>query len=235
MYFSEPKTLIVIYKNEMLVNQLKKLIYTNDDIDEDNIVGVKDGSVRIVAWTEEVWKAQKKAGNISNKVLFLGDFKDTKALVPIMDTKFDQYGIKYGWAGNQALIVSDPNVFSNSELYNEFLSELEKYPLPDGINPATKEVVTKELAEQQGQTQITPSPNDDQKSKKKFNLTTAIGKTISFAGKTAKVVSASVSQTLSEINSAINDLPADRNVITTQQYFFAIMKFYENHMEEYLA
>ena len=66
-------------------------------------------------------------------------------------------------------------------------------------------------------------------------MTTAIGKTISFAGKTAKVVSASVSQTLSEINSAINDLPADRNVITTQQYFFAIMKFYENHMEEYLA
>ena len=46
MSFSEPRSLIVIYKHEMLVNQLKKLIYTNDDIDEDNIIGVKDTCCR---------------------------------------------------------------------------------------------------------------------------------------------------------------------------------------------
>lgn len=57
MSFFEPKTLIVIYKKEMLVNQLKKLVETNDDLNEDSIVGVRDGSVRIVSWTEEVWKA----------------------------------------------------------------------------------------------------------------------------------------------------------------------------------
>lgn len=235
MYFSEPKTLIVIYKNEMLVNQLKKLVETNDDLNEDTIVGVRDGSVRIVSWTEEVWKAQKKAGNISNKVLFLGDFKDTKTLLPIMEKKFDRFGIKYGWAGNQALIVSDPNVFSNNVLYKEFLDELALYPLPEVIKPVHSDEGTTALENQAQKDDTLPDANMEQKTKKRFNLTTAIGKTINFAGKTAKAVSTSMSHTFSEINSAINDLPADRFVITTQQYYYAIMSFYENHMEEFLT
>ncbi len=235
MFYSEPKTLIVIYKNEMLVNQLKKLVETNDDLNEETIVGVRDGSVRIVSWTEEVWKAQKKAGNISNKVLYLGDFKDTKTLLPIMETKFDRFGIKYGWAGNQALIVSDPNVFSNNVLYKEFLDELALYSLPEVIKPVHSDEGATALENQAQQEDTLPDANMEQKAKKRFNLTSAIGKTINFAGKTAKAVSASVSHTFSEINSAINDLPDDRNVIITQQFYYAIMKFYENHMEEFLT
>ncbi len=61
--FNEKKTLIVVYKNELMLNQLKKLVETNDDGEGDNIVGTRDGSVQIVAWTESVWKDQKKAGN----------------------------------------------------------------------------------------------------------------------------------------------------------------------------
>ncbi len=235
MFYAEPKTLIVIYKNELLVNQIKKLVETNDDTNEETIVGVRDGSVRIVSWTEEMWKAQKKAGNISNKVLFLGDFKDTKTLIPIMETKFDKYGIKYGWAGNQALIVSDPNVFADKGLYKEFLDELEVYPLPDAIKPVHADAETAALEKQEQANESLPEATVEQKTRKKFNLTSAIGKTINFAGKTAKAVSASVSHTFSEINSAINDLPADRFVITTQQYYYAIMKYYENHMEEFMT
>ena len=232
MSFFEPKTLIVIYKKEMLVNQLKKLVETNDDLSDESIVGVRDGSVRIVSWTEEVWKAQKKAGNISNKVLFLGDFKDTKALIPVMETKLDKYGIKYGWAGNQALIVSDPNVFADKDLYKEFLAELGKYPLPDTIKPALVEEANIECQDPSAEA---ISETKQEKEKKKFKLTSAIGKTINLAGKTAKVVSASVSHTFSEIDSAINDLPADRGLIVTQQYYYAIMQFYENHMEEFMT
>ena len=39
MYYMEPKTLIVVYKDELLVNQLKKLIETKDDGDENAVVG----------------------------------------------------------------------------------------------------------------------------------------------------------------------------------------------------
>ena len=51
MFFNESQqtTLIVVYKDELLTNQLKKYVETNDDIDEENVVGTKDGSVKIVA------------------------------------------------------------------------------------------------------------------------------------------------------------------------------------------
>ena len=53
--FNKTKSLIVVYKDEMLVNQLKKLVETKDDISDDEIVGTRDNSVKIVPWTEKVW------------------------------------------------------------------------------------------------------------------------------------------------------------------------------------
>ena len=246
MFYSEPKTLIVVYRNELLVNQLKKLVETNDDLDEESIVGVRDGSVRIVSWTEKVWNDQKKAGNINNRVLFLGDFKDTKTLIPIMETKYDNYGIKYGWAGNQALIVADPTVFSDRDIYGKFIDCIKQYDLPDNLKPVepledNKEVLPKEelpkevmpetsgeLKEEKAEAAVEAKP------KKKIGFATAIGKTISFVGKAANTISSGVSHTVSQISSAIDDLPADRLVLMTQQYYLGIMKFYENHLEEFM-
>ena len=61
------KTLIVVCKDEMYINQLRKLVETKDDGDS-SITGTQDGTIQIVAWDEKTWLAQKKAGNISNKV-----------------------------------------------------------------------------------------------------------------------------------------------------------------------
>ena len=60
MFFTEPTTLIVVYKDELLVNQLKKLVETKDDENEDTAVGTKDGSVNIVSWSEKVWLERKR-------------------------------------------------------------------------------------------------------------------------------------------------------------------------------
>lgn len=81
--FTMPKTLIVIYKDEMLMNQLKKLVETNDDSESGDIVGTTDDSINIVSWTEKVWLGNKKAGNIKDKVLFLGEIKGTDKLIPV--------------------------------------------------------------------------------------------------------------------------------------------------------
>ena len=51
MYY-EPKTLIVVYKDEMLANQMKKLIETKDDT-EDGLTGTRDSSINVVTWTEK--------------------------------------------------------------------------------------------------------------------------------------------------------------------------------------
>lgn len=81
--FTMPKTLIVVYKDEMLMNQLKKLVETNDDSESGDIVGTTDDSINIVSWTEKVWLGNKKAGNIKDKVLFLGEIKGTDKLIPV--------------------------------------------------------------------------------------------------------------------------------------------------------
>ena len=124
------QTLIVVCKDEMYINQLRKLVETKDDGDS-SITGTQDGSIQIVAWDEKTWLAQKKAGNISNKVLFIGDVKGVNKLLPIIDIQFNEYGVKYGWAGNQAAIWIDTKEIGDEETYMEFLKKLNELPIPE--------------------------------------------------------------------------------------------------------
>ena len=142
MFYSEPTTLIVVYKDELLVNQIKKLVETKDDMDATTAVGTKDGTVNIVSWTEKVWLDQKKAGNINNKVLFLGDIKGTDKLTPIVDIKFDEFGVKYGWAGTQAVLFVDPKAISKKEDYDAFLAKLNALPVPEKLKVKIEDTPT---------------------------------------------------------------------------------------------
>ena len=142
MFYTEPTTLIVVYKDELLVNQIKKLVETKDDTDSDTAVGTKDGSVSIVYWTEKVWLEQKKAGNINNKVLVLGDIKGTDKLTPVLDVKFDEFGVKYGWAGTQAVLFVDPQVIAKKEDYDAFLQKLNSLPVPEKLKAKVEDTPT---------------------------------------------------------------------------------------------
>lgn len=133
MFFNEPQTLIVVCKDEMLINQLRKMVETKDDEGEESIVGTRDGSVKIVAWTEKIWLEQKKAGNIEAKVLLIGDIKGVDKLIPVLDIKFEDCGVRYGWAGNQAVIAIDPKVLKKEADYNAFLEKLQAMPVPEII------------------------------------------------------------------------------------------------------
>lgn len=142
--FIEPKTLIVVYKDELLLNQLKKLVETNDDDKETGkIVGTEDGSITIVAWDEKMWLSQKKAGTVEDKVLFIGNVKGTDKLEPLIDYKFDKWGIKYGWAGKQALILVDEYAVGKKEDYEAFLAEFKKQTLPEKKKEKTPVKVVK--------------------------------------------------------------------------------------------
>ena len=133
MFYTEPQTLVVVCKDEMLVNQLRKLVETKDDTGEESVIGTRDGSVKIVAWTEKVWLDQKKAGNIDSKVLLVGDIKGVDKLIPVLDIIFEECGVKYGWAGNQAVIAIDPKALKKEEDYNAFLEKLNALPVPEII------------------------------------------------------------------------------------------------------
>ena len=138
--FETKKTLIVVYKDELLMNQLKKMIETNDDA-EDAVIGTKDDSINIVSWTEKVWLGNKKAGNIQGKILFLGDIKGTDKLIPVLDVKFDYRGVKYGWAGNQAVLYVELEELTNREIYDEFLKKMSELPIPSFLKTMNEDVV----------------------------------------------------------------------------------------------
>ncbi len=144
--FGNTTTLIVVYKDELLLNMFKKLIESNDDIDEEHIIGISDGSVKLVTWAENVWLDQKKAGNINNKVLFLGKVSGWDKLTPIIDVKFNEFGVKYGWAGNQAIIYTEAKEIEDPKKYNEFLDHLNQYNLPDIIKSEKVEETKEEIA-----------------------------------------------------------------------------------------
>ena len=59
--------------------------------------------------------------------------KGTESLVPIIDVKFDKYGVKYGCAGNQAIVFAEPAALTNRKEYEVFAQELSKLPVPDSL------------------------------------------------------------------------------------------------------
>lgn len=128
--FNTKQTLIVVYKDELLMNQLRKLIETQDDKDGE-VIGTRDNSINVVSWNEKVWLGNKKAGNIQGKILFLGDIKGTDKLVPVLDVKFDEFGVKYGWAGNQAVLYIEPKALMERKNYDEFVKKLSEMAVPE--------------------------------------------------------------------------------------------------------
>lgn len=120
-------SLIVVYKekDEMAVNQLRKLLDSKDDT-EDGVVGVQDRTVKVVAWTEKVWLQNKASGKLDSKVLLIDDIKGAKNLLPIIEVKYSQHGITYGWAGNQAIISIEEKALFKKEDYEAFLADLKE-------------------------------------------------------------------------------------------------------------
>lgn len=222
--FEMAKTLIVVYKDEMLMNQLKKMVETKDDGGDEQIAGTRDASINIVAWTEKVWLGNKKAGNIKDKVLFLGDIKGTNALIPVVDVKFDDCGVKYGWAGNQAVLFVDPKVISAKEDYLAFMKKLAELPVPEMIKkPKNAKVEENGVAEVEEHTEVV---EDTEKRKTPAFLIKAkegILKGANAVGKAGTVVA-----------DKTGDLLRDKNTVKRQMLFYGVVNLYRNGLEEFM-
>lgn len=124
LLFEDRVSLIVVYKDEMLLNQFKKLV---------------DGlNVDIVSWAEKTWLANKKAGNITSKVLYLGNLKSIKYLIPVLDIKFNMYGVKFGVSGSQAALFTNAKEINTYDKYLEFWTALQEIAIPDIIKFSIK-------------------------------------------------------------------------------------------------
>lgn len=225
--FEMAKTLIVVYKDEMFVNQLRKLVETNDDASDGQPVGTRDDSINIVAWTEKVWLENKKAGNIKDKVLFLGDIKGTDKLIPVVDVMFDDCGVKYGWAGNQAVLYADTKTVSDRESYLTFIKKLSDLPVPEMI----KRPKSAKIEEQSAEESLAEEPKmeiniDGEKEKVPallLKVKDGILKSVDVVGKAGNKV---VDKT--------GDLLGDKNAVKRQLMFYGIVKLYQNGLEEFM-
>lgn len=212
--FSEKKGLVVVYKDEVLLNFVRKLVETNDD-KEDAIVGTKDGTVDIIAWTEKVFEDNKKVGKTQNKVLFLGKFKGTNNLIPVLDIHFDRYGVKYGWAGRQAVVYVEPAALKNKDEYNKFLAEFNELPVPQNYK---KEIV-----------ESTP--------KKVVSDVTAPAKQFDPMGTIASIALAAIAPLTAAISlgaSLMADVFDNKKLLEQQMLLFGIMNFYNNDLEKFI-
>lgn len=231
------KTLIVVYKDELLMNQLKKMIETHDD-NKENIIGTKDDSIDIVSWTEKVWIVNKKAGNIQGKILFLGDIKDTDKLIPVIDIKFDDCGVKYGWAGNQAIVYANLKDLTTHEDYATFLKKLYALPVPDFLK-ATKESIAATGTDLEPEATIEQTTDDtnnktdinsievDEKKQKKNDLIESLKSVISTGTEVLEKVGTQVAPKFEEIF-------RNKSLMKRQMLFYGVVSLYNDGLEKFM-
>ena len=116
-------TLIIVCKDNTLSTEMSRLIEKEDDVDEDTIVGTKDGTVHTIIWNEPAWQAFRDKLSGDEKILIIGKVKNTTPL-NADQIRFEKYGVKYGWSQNIATIEADPKLLSRAKVYKEFLSAI---------------------------------------------------------------------------------------------------------------
>ena len=215
------------------MNQLKKMVETHDD--GESVVGTRDDSINIVSWTEKVWLGNKKAGNIQGKILFLGDVKGTDKLIPVIDVKFSDCGVKYGWAGNQAVLYADTRQLADRNDYDEFLRKLSELPVPDFlktlkenvVEPAEDEIV-EEIIEDTAENTVEESGSTGAGKKEKINILKFAKKAIGDGAEVAGKVG-------SQVILKSEELFRNKNLMKRQMLFYGVVHLYNDGLENFMS
>lgn len=227
--FEIKKTLIVVYKDELLVNQLKKMVETHSSSEQS---GIENGrlSINLVSWTEKVWLENKKAGNIQEKILFLDEIKGTDKLIPVIDVKFDEYGIKFGWAGNQAIVYADPKALNACEDYNAFLEKLSTLSVPNILMTAPHSQTS--ISTNHETNSETPTKNEipenvESNKNKKFNVFQAAHQAVLSGTDT-------ISRVRTQVASKFEEIFRSKRLMKRQMLFFGVINLYNDGLEKFM-
>lgn len=138
-YLSDPpaeegkRDLVMVCKDARLTEQLKTLVETNDDEGEDAVIGVKDGTVRLLVWDEKKWLYRSRMDLVDSKALIVGDVDGIEESINMTDVRFEKHGVRYGWHGDMAFIKADRAALRSKAAYSSFLAELGELPVPCSI------------------------------------------------------------------------------------------------------
>ena len=226
--FDTKKTLIIVYKDELLMNQLKKLIETHDD-NEEGVVGTKDDSINVISWSEKVWLGYKKAGNITGKILFLDKIKGTDKLIPVLDIKLDESGVKYGWAGNQSVLYVEPQELTDRKDYDSFLEKMSSLPVPEFLK-TTKENVTNTgliLPNVKNLFDAVKAEKADKKKVKLPEFLKPVGDAISSGADAIRKVG-------DQIAAKSEEIFRNKDLMERQMLFYGVVRLYNDYLEQFM-
>ena len=119
--------LIIVCDEKTLktANYLVQLISLKDD-HEENVVGIKDGSVNAVIWLEKNYHDNQATLSSNAHVLFIGDSKIAKSQRTSIVEKHNAHGMIYGWLGKRAVMYIDKPAIKQEE-YAAFQEYAKQY------------------------------------------------------------------------------------------------------------
>lgn len=130
MEIENAKKLIIVCGDRELCKQAKQLFKTEDGKKE-LLVDLGEEKCNVIFWSESFWHEYKKTKFVYDKVLFLGDIKETNNILENATIFFDEFGVKCGCVENRAKICADFSQIQTKEKYDEFVEELCKLPSPE--------------------------------------------------------------------------------------------------------
>lgn len=119
------KLIIVTGEKETAYAELLSSLISlkDDDMENNQIVGIKDGSVEAVVRNEAVYNDNKPQLGSNTKLIFVGKNKTSEAIISSIrfNKDIEKYGIKVGSLSNKAVLYVEPNeLLNNKALYDEF-------------------------------------------------------------------------------------------------------------------
>ena len=215
MFEKTTKKLIIVTdeKNKPYANYLMALVSAKDD-KEGEVVGVVDGSVEAVVWSEKAFADNEPTLSSNAHVLFIGDTKLSKSQRGGFSVKFDDFGLKYGWLGKRAVMYVD-RVIGNVDEYNRFFEFATNYQ-----ENFTKAIERKTVAN-------TVAGNEIEMDEKGYKMLQYGGK-----GKAIATLAAVVAVPVIASKGVVN-LKERKNVLQ-QQWSCLTMLFYLEGLKEFL-
>lgn len=116
---NEKKELIIVCDESLMeyANYLMALISQNND---------KDGTVSAAIWPPKVYKDTLPKITSNTHILFIGSFKEAKEQRKNVNSKFNKYGMHFGWLGKRAVMYVDDKMLEKEE-YDHFLQFCRNY------------------------------------------------------------------------------------------------------------
>lgn len=114
-------------KNMVYAKYLSNLITEKDD-QEDNIIGVEDGTFETLVWDMKTYKDNLPTLSSDNYFIFLGDSSEIKKESAGATRKFNEFGVEYGYIGKRAYMkVSLDEKDLKKESLENFIESANKY------------------------------------------------------------------------------------------------------------